>query len=138
LTGVQHNNKYSDLDKRIKDELDIDIQNDEENNYNNNMELGIINAYEEALVRSPRHKKKYFEETSSNKSNSPSKVDFIKENADNIGKNQPKNYRERLTEAQLNRLIQLETDIDESFLADEGMCSYLLAISNKPEKEKLE
>lgn len=102
------------------------------------MELGIINAYEEALVRSPRHKKNYFDEASSNKSSSPSKVDFIKENAEKIGSNQPRNFRERLTEAQQTRLMQLETDIDESFLADEGVCNYLLAIANKPEKEKLE
>lgn len=85
LTGVQNPaNKYAKIDSRIKDELGYDIS-DEDEEYDHEKhkthEIDMINAYEEALHQSPRRRKKYFDESSSQGSGkSPSKVDFIKEN----------------------------------------------------------
>ena len=141
LTGVQNQGKLSKLDKRIHDDLGIEIN--QEFDKNRNYELERINAYEEALNQTPRkNRKKYDEDNLSQKSSgskkSPGKVDFIKENANKIGTDHAKNYTDRLTEHEKSRLQILEDEIEQSFLGDEETAKKILAISDKPEKEKLE
>lgn len=141
LTGVQQNaEKVANIDRRMKEDLDMDVQNDEDFNYDENNELKMINDYEEILNQSPRHRKKFVDDTSSKGSNksSPTKVNFIKENTDNIGAQHAKNYTDRLSDTEKQRLLQLEDEIDQSFLADEETAKKILSICNKPENEKLE
>lgn len=144
LTGVHHNaEKVANLDKRMKEELDIDVPIDNDDydfDHQRTSELDMINAYEAALNQNNR--RKYFDEESSQSStgsqNSPSKVDFIRENVDKIGAHHHKSYTDRLSENQKRRLLELEDEIDQSFFGNEETAKKILAIANKPEKEKLE
>ena len=144
LTGVQNPNKYSKMDKRIKDDLGIDVN--EEFDQNANQELELIYAHEEILNQTPRQRRRNkFEneksETSSQKSSASKnkdKVDFIKENTQKVGKLVAKSYTDKLTDNEKSRLQELEDEIEQSFLGDEETTKKILAISDKPEKERLE
>ncbi|CAI2376509.1 unnamed protein product [Moneuplotes crassus] len=137
LTGVQNQDKYSKMDKRIKDEMGIDVN--PEFDRNKNYELEMITAHEEAISQAPERRKKYKSEISSQmSSNGESKVDFIKENASKIGGNHAKSYTDRLSDHEKLRLQQLEDEIEQSFLGDEENAQKLLAISDKSDKERLE
>lgn len=145
LTGVNPGtNKMSELDQRIKKDLDIDIRNeDDENRKQSNYELDMINAYEETLKQSTGRRKKYFNDDSSENSyrsdhSQEQEFDFIKENVNRISEGHHKSYLNKLTANQRRRLDELENDIDNSFLGNEDISKKILALKDKKDKEKLE
>lgn len=142
LTGVQAAGKYAKMDQRIKDELGYDLPNDDEEfdpEKARTHEIDMINAYEEALNESPRRRKKYTEANSSlGSEDSPKKMNFIKQNAKSIGPTSFKSYTNHLSEREKSRLLALEDEIEQSFLGDEDTAKKILAISGKPEHERLE
>lgn len=141
LTGIVHNTeRVANLDERIRTELDIDVHEHDEftSEDQKNYEMNLINAYEESLNK-PARRKKYFDEDSSHQSDSSDHdVDFIKENTNNIGPDQHKNYLDRLNDRERKRLQELEDEIEHSFLANEETANKILALQNKSDNEKLE
>lgn len=56
----------------------------------------------------------------------------------NIGPQTHKSYTDHLTDTEKQRLLALEDEIEQSYLGDEETAKKILAISNKPENERLE
>ena len=141
LTGIGAT-KMNEIDERIKNDLDFEVKvDDEDNAKNRNYELELINAYEETLNQPSRNRKK-FEDITSEKSFSSNQsdddFDFIQENRERIGPEHHKSYLNKLTNAQRQRLEELEDDIETSFFGNEETAKQILSIADKPEKERLE
>lgn len=121
LTGVAHNEKMVELDRQIRDDLDFEMKEEDEEGRSinqNDYQLDLFKAYDESMSQSSAKRKKYFNDSSSENSKDQ-EVDYIKENQAKLGPEHHKSYLNRLSEAQRQRLEILESEIDESYLENE-------------------